>query len=72
MKRVADSDFLPVKPNRANRHAKPASSVRESEKGKDLKDSFPFGRSSYVGIFRSDNEVPCHSSITIDRATRCD
>ena len=25
-----------------------------------------------MGIFRSDNEVPCHSSITIDRATRCD
>ena len=61
MKRVAD--FLPVKPNRANRHAKPASSVGESEKGEDLKDSFPFGRSRmWVSLDRTTRYLATHPS----------
>ena len=55
MKRVAD-----FKPNRTR---EPASSVRESEKGKDLKDSFPFGRSSmWVSLDRTTRYLATHPS----------
>ena len=48
----------PRKPTR-----EPASSVRESEKGKDLKDSFPFGRSSmWVSLDRTTRYLATHPS----------